>query len=542
MTTRPGPNRNSVYGLLEAAPTPILVVRPDGVIDYCNAAAQACFGYSREDLFGLKVAVLVPDDQLLRHGELRAEFDLHPSERAMRGGREFVAKRKDGSIFPIEASLIPVGTEHGGWVLVSAVDITERLAAQKRLSDLSHAYLTLVQMNQATIRAPHESALFSDTCRIAVEQGGYAGAWVGKRGAGSSVVCVAMAGVVEDFVDEIVVTTDPDDACGQGPAGQVLRGGPSHYVDDFANSELAGPWRELGARFGIKAAATLPVRCAGKTVATLILYSAVPHVFDEEVRALLESMADNISFALDGFEALAQLRELARQRKDLSARLVAAQEAERARIAADVHDDSVQALAAISLRLGLLRNQLAEVSPEAAGTAAQLLTSVVEVNAGLRDLLFKLEPAEEGVSLIEMVERAAAHIFEDGRIAYSITVDEEQWDRHSSLSPTDRGQTVRILKEALLNAREHASASEVIVSITPGPDGVTVKVADNGVGFDDDMRAAPGHRGLANMVDRASVSGGTCEIASGGGGTVVQLWMPYDGLDTRSVCSRRTAG
>lgn len=542
MTADPGTPASSVYALLNATPDPILIVRTDGVIEYCNAAAERSFGYSREELVGLQADVLISGDPLARHPEPQVESGRRPSASAVPGGRELLARRKDGSVFPVETRLIPVDTKQGGWVLVSAVDITERLADRKRLSDLSRAYLTLARMNQATIRASDEYALFSDTCRIAVEQGGYLGAWVGKRGAGSSVVCVAKAGVVEKFVDRMIVSTDPDVAYGQGPAGRVLRGEPSHYVADFATSDLAAPWRDLGAEFGIKAAATLPLRCADKPVATLILYSDTAHVFDDEVRSLLEGMADNISSALDGFEAVAQLRELARQRKELSERLVAAQEAERGRIAADVHDDSVQALSAVGLRLGLLRKQLLEVAPEAAASVSQLLESVGAVNAGLRDLLFELEPAEDGVTLVEMIEQAAAHVFEDQTIACSISVDGGSWDGQARLSPTNQGQAIRIVKEALINAREHASASEVTVTVTPGPDGVWVRVADNGIGFDDDLRAAPGHRGLANMVDRASVSGGSCGITSGSDGTVVRLWMPFGDSGSAWVGSWRPNG
>lgn len=505
-----------------------MIVRADGIIDYCNAAAQHCFGYRRDDLVGRPVDDLVPDD-LTRHADLRAGFAKHPSRDALRSCRQLRAKRKDGSLFQAETSLIPVETDQGVWVLVSVVDITDRLAEQDRLRNLNSAYLALARMNQAIVRAPDEVALFSETCRIAVELGGYIGAWVGSRGQDSSVKCLARAGTVNDFLTQLTVSTDPDEAEGQGPTGRVLRDGVSLYIQNYSAADMTTPWHALAADFGIKATATLPLRCFNKTVATLTLYSTTPEIFDEEARTWLEDMADNISFALDGFEKVQQLHELAHQRKDLSRQLVAAQEAERTRIAADVHDDSVQALAALGLRMGLLKRQLVDTAPEAAATVEQLLEIVGSVSAGLRDLLFELEPAGEGVSLVDMLEQAAAHIFDDEDVSCSLSVDLTLWDTRSTLSPTDRSQAMRIVKEALLNSRNHGHASEVIIEVAPGPDGVWVKIADNGIGFDvEGSLPAHGHRGLANMFVRAAVSGGTCGITSDSNGTVVRFWMPYD--------------
>lgn len=518
-----------LYALLDAAPTTILIVRGDGVIDYCNAAAQVCFGYPRDELIGLTVDDLVPGDRAARHAGQRNDFIAGPSQASLHAGRQVLGKRKDGSIFPVETSLIPVQTSKGLWTLVSAVDISERLADLKRHKELTNAYLTLAQMNQAIVRAPDEVVLFSETCRIAVEQGGYAGAWVGRAGPGTSVECVAKAGEVDEFLKLLTVNTDPADVHGQGPTGRVLRDGVSRYVQQIAADPMMKPWHDLAARFEIEATATLALRCAGRPVATLTLYSKTPQLFDTKVHALLDGMADNVSFALDGFAAVAQLRDLAVQRQYLSGRLVEAQEAERARIAADVHDDSVQALAAMGLRLGVLQRRLAANAPEDAATVGQLLESLGGVSAGLRDLLFELEPAGDDVEMIDMLQQAGAHIFDDSDVRCTIHQDQHVPENRDTLSLTVRGQVLRIVKEALINARNHAHASEVVVNVEPGADGFRVLVTDNGAGFEVGRAApSPGHRGLVNMFDRAAVSGGTCEVESSTSGTAVRLWMPYD--------------
>ena len=89
------------------------------------------------------------------------------------------------------------------------------------------------------------------------------------------------------------------------------------------------------------------------------------------------------------FRELRVLTE-ARQRA-LSERLVEAQDDERARIAADVHDDSIQALAAVDLRLGALRNRLRDRAPEEAAAVETAMDAVHGAGVRLRSLLFELE-------------------------------------------------------------------------------------------------------------------------------------------------------
>jgi PAS domain S-box-containing protein len=520
---------NPVYAFLATAPTSVLVLSAGGSIDYVNGAACEAFGYQPHDLLGHSVEMLLPPGGA--SGEVRHRVDLmtDPASRLMGEKRHFSVRRQDGSLFSAEMSLIPVQWRGNGLVVVALTDITAGLEEESTLDKVNRAYLTLARMNQVIVRAPDALSLFNQTCRVAVDHGGFEGAWVGKRSDGHSVRCVASAGLLDQYVGQVEASTDPKDARGRGPTGRVLRNGKSYYGQQFLADEATLPWNHLGAVFGIKATATLPLRCAGEVVATLTLYSAQPQVFTNEVRTLLEGVAENVSFALEGFDSTARLRSVARERTELSRRLVAAQESERARIAADVHDNSVQALAALDLRLGLLKRQLIEQVPDVVESVDQLHQTVALVSAGLRDLLFELEPAAPDTDLVDMLEAAAAHVCAEWEAQCSVTGDLAGWDRHSTLSSTDRGQALRIVKEALFNARKHSGATEVDVSVTPRADGVEVEVRDNGCGYDA-VRAtsAPGHRGLADMLDRALVSGGWCRTESDASGTSVRFWMPYD--------------
>lgn len=220
------------------------------------------------------------------------------------------------------------------------------------------------------------------------------------------------------------------------------------------------------------------------------------------------------------------LEDLAVQRQRLLARLVKAEEDERARIAADVHDDSVQALAVVDLRLGLLKKQLGEdVSPEQDLTLTRVHESVSQATSRLRELLFDLESPALDVDLATALTNAASHLFEDTDVHWEVS-----GDTTVDLPEATRVTAYRIVKEALVNALKHAQASRVEIHLARDAEsgGVAVSVTDDGRGFEVGApRVRPGHLGLDAMADRAAVAGGWLRADSTpGAGTRVTLWLP----------------
>ena len=217
------------------------------------------------------------------------------------------------------------------------------------------------------------------------------------------------------------------------------------------------------------------------------------------------------------------LRELADQRQALLTRLVDAQDEERARIAADVHDDSVQALASVDLRLGLLRRRLSERAPDLLAVLEPLQVSITGATDRLRALLFDLEPPDMQRGLTGALSTAAEEIFEATETRWTVDGDGEP-----DVPDATRGIAYLISKEALNNVRKHAAARNVAVTIGSRDGGVEVTIADDGVGLGPArLEASPGHRGVFNMQDRAAVAGGRCTIREGDrGGTVVTVWLP----------------
>jgi len=119
--------------LLEAAPDGVVITDTDGRIVHVNAATEALFGYRREELLTQPVERLVPERLRAAHVDHRSSFHASPRTRPMGMGLELYGRRKDGSEFPVEISLSPLGEEQGTLVTAIVRDISERRrAAEER--------------------------------------------------------------------------------------------------------------------------------------------------------------------------------------------------------------------------------------------------------------------------------------------------------------------------------------------------------------------------------------------------------------------------
>jgi signal transduction histidine kinase len=223
------------------------------------------------------------------------------------------------------------------------------------------------------------------------------------------------------------------------------------------------------------------------------------------------------------YSSLETLRRTDAERRRLLAYLAQAQEKERGRIAADIHDDSIQAITAVGMRLEMLKRRVFD--PEQLSMLSELEDTVVTSITRLRHLLFELRPPvldREGLApALRMYLEEASR---DGAVTFQLSNRFE-----TEPPPETRTILYRIALEALSNVRKHAGARSIHVILEEFDRGYLVRIRDDGAGFVMDPLSdpLPGHLGLTAMRERAELAGGWWRAASApGAGTTVEYWLP----------------
>ena len=217
-------------------------------------------------------------------------------------------------------------------------------------------------------------------------------------------------------------------------------------------------------------------------------------------------------------------------RGELFRRVVAAQEAERQRIARDLHDETGQSLTAIGLGLRGLSNTLVKNPAQAPETLRHLENLASDSLSELQRLISDLRPSHlDDLGLPAALRWYAGKVAE--RTELKIRVD--TFGEEKPVSEAAKIASFRIVQEALNNIIKHAGASSVFVQLTYKDEKVHISIRDDGTGFDPDVvnlrQTNRPSLGLAGMRERASLLGGTVSIQSGPGqGTLVEAMIPYE--------------
>ena len=118
--------------VVDAAPNAMVMIDRRGLIEMVNTQAETIFGYTRSELLGKPLEILIPSRFQRHHPSLRTGYFANPVSRTMGQGRELYGLRKDGTEFPVEIGLNPIETTDGIKVLSAIVDITERKRQEER--------------------------------------------------------------------------------------------------------------------------------------------------------------------------------------------------------------------------------------------------------------------------------------------------------------------------------------------------------------------------------------------------------------------------
>ena len=280
--------------------------------------------------------------------------------------------------------------------------------------------------------------------------------------------------------------------------------------------------QDRAGRRAAEAGLVVPLVFHNQSYGVLVALDRLHHgpTFSTEDQRLLEAFATSAATAVATAHTAAS--ELQRQR-------LAAAEAERGRWARELHDETLQSLAALRLGLAVARRRGGlQVLEEATGEAIDQLEDGI---ANLRALVTDLRPAALdqlglGAALTALCERTSRHGLE---VDSSIELAYERGREPTRHTPELETALYRVTQEALTNATKHGHANRAVIEILEHADTVQLTVSDDGDGFD--PATSTSGFGLLGIRERVQLLHGTVQIASSPGqGTTVTASLPVQRL------------
>lgn len=303
-------------------------------------------------------------------------------------------------------------------------------------------------------------------------------------------------------------------------AQAILCGDPSFTADAQLETNVIG---QMAHQFGVRALLAVPLRSGEQTLGAVFVCSPSKDALTEDTCKLIRGVADQVSISLRNARLARENLEAVDDLRALSKRLWTVQEAERERIARELHDEAGQAMTALKLNLDLARREPdLERVRDRIGGAIELAGTVLDE---LRRISNDLRPG--GLHELGLIPTLRALV---DRFAVRQAIVAE-FDATAEVLPhpdSDRASTVfRFVQEALSNVARHAQASRVRVSLETAANGLLrVHVEDDGVGFGP-SRVLDGHLGLLGMRERARMLGGSLTVDSAAGkGARLSLEIP----------------
>ncbi|MDO9318688.1 MAG: EAL domain-containing protein [Gammaproteobacteria bacterium] len=190
----------------------------------------------------------------------------------------------------------------GHWIIIGITrDITRRKRSELAAKKLQQMYSALSDTNAAILRADSPATLFQSVCEAAIKGGKFNVATILVPDTNQRLRAVASSGAVARLMTGIRISSNEQIAEGRGLAGSAFRTGKASISNDYLNDPRTQAWHDVARLKGIAAAAAFPLTTSKVSTAVLLFYSTEKNPFDDEIVGLLQSMADNVSFALENF-------------------------------------------------------------------------------------------------------------------------------------------------------------------------------------------------------------------------------------------------
>jgi PAS domain S-box-containing protein len=496
-------------GLLESAPDAMMIHSSDGRIQIVNAQVEKLFGYTRAELIGQTMEMLMPERFRQRHMEHRRGYTPSSKPRPMgTSGMTLLALHKDGHEIPVEISLSNLDSTGSSLVISSIRDITERRRAEEELRQSQRFALSTLEAIPASLAVLDETGTIISTNQ----------SWEQFAQTNGAVPSSVFSGI--NYLEVC------DKAAGEGSE-------EAHHFAEGIRTVMRGE----SSRFSIEYPCHAPDEQRWFVgYATAFGGDGPPRVVIAHVDISERKRAEQVILRLNQeLERRVEQRtaaldrsnqELTRQiamRRQLEEEILHISEREQQRIGQDLHDDLGQQLAGIWLLSDVLKSSLAkEGSAETAN--AEKITGLLKNALGLtRALARGLHPVAAGAGgITSAMDELATRTCNAFRIACRChcLVD-------ADLDNTTATHLYRIAQEAVTNAVKHGMASQIDIVLSANAQGVALSVKNNGTSMPESSASQQG-MGLRIMKYRADMIGGTLNIQNNpeGGGTIVTCTLP----------------
>jgi signal transduction histidine kinase len=294
-------------------------------------------------------------------------------------------------------------------------------------------------------------------------------------------------------------------------------GGAAIYLDVGGERVMKARWPE-GA--GDLTGRAIPIKHQGETIGDLTVVEPSESL-EGGAERLLTDVAVQAGLLLRNLRLTSELQARVEELAESRLRIVAAQDIERRRLERDIHDGVQQHVVALMAKVQLAQNQVRRQSHRSAETLHEVQADAGRLLDELRELAGGIHPAvltDGGV--------VAAVRFRADRLPIKVVLDADPATRTKRYPERVEAAGYFIACEALANVLKHAAASRARISIISGESKLTIRVADDGRGFDPSTVTRSGLRGLQ---DRVEALGGELEVTSSRSGTTLSASLPAHG-------------
>jgi len=397
--------------------------------------------------------------------------------------------------------------------LILAAATIERRKSSGALQQNADELATLNASSKTFLDNFDIASIYQIICRLAVTRLGLDVAWIETPlGDNTEAHLVAIQGLTAEGI-AIQKTAWEYDASLQEQNAYLAR-----TIDEIPIS--------LKKDSAFRSYATIPLIFSNRPIGALKLLSKNRNFFTEDKQILVQSYANLAAVAIQNTWLFDEVRISNRQLHALSQRLMKAQEDERLHLSRELHDESGQLLAALTVQLGLLER---DTNPKKTihERVVELKQTANAIQENLHRLAVNLRPASlDHLGLITTLQQ----FIQEFSRQYSIKVDFETVGMQEKRLPIEVETALfRIVQESLTNVVLHAQAARVDVLLSMTGKRVSAIIEDNGVGFMPASAMVEDQLGLFGMRERVEMLGGIFTIESSPGkGTTVKVEVPFD--------------